>query len=68
MSCSDGIVCEVAELITRYGSARRTLDLHVADARGRCRACTAPGYGTPGLPWPCLLHIAATEAGGGGRR
>jgi hypothetical protein len=41
----------------------RLLDLHTGEgATGRCRACTRPGTGLPGAPWPCAIHIVATQA------
>jgi hypothetical protein len=33
---------------------------HEADASGRCRACRSSG--TPGVPWPCTLRVAAEDA------
>ena len=50
------------ELAGLAGVPQRLLALHVSDGHGRCRACTTPGTGTPGAPWPCVLHFYATEA------
>jgi hypothetical protein len=43
---------------------RRLLDAHRDDGKGRCRACTTPGRGTPHTVWPCgIAAIAAAAAG-----
>ena len=33
---------------------------HEPDSYGRCRACRTSG--TPGVPWPCTLRVAAEDA------
>lgn len=35
---------------------------HVAAGCGRCRACTVPGTGTPGVAWPCPMRKMADLA------
>lgn len=40
----------------------RLLTLHVADERGRCRACTRGGTGEPGDRWPCSIRDIAMAA------
>ena len=50
------------ELAGLPGVAQRLLALHVPDGRGKCRACTRPGTGLPGAPWPCPLHFYASAA------
>ncbi len=39
---------------------RRLLTEHVADHYGRCLACN--NSGTAGVPWPCTLQVAASDA------
>jgi hypothetical protein len=56
------VIAAAAELLARFGDPERTCLEHVPDEDRRCRACTTPGYGTPHAPWPCLLHIIATDA------
>jgi hypothetical protein len=41
---------------------QRLLGLHLADASGRCRACTRAGTGIPGAAWPCAIQIVAERA------
>lgn len=50
------------ELARLPGVTQRLLAAHVADAHGRCRACTTPGTGLPGAQWPCALHFYASVA------
>jgi hypothetical protein len=50
------------ELARMPGVAQRLLAVHLPDGQGRCRACTTPGTGVPGAPWPCALHFYATAA------
>jgi len=50
------------ELAWQPEITQRLLDVHVADARGRCRGCTTPGTGVPGAAWPCALHFYADAA------
>ncbi len=33
---------------------------HERDSYGRCAACRTSG--TPGVPWPCTLRVAAEDA------
>jgi hypothetical protein len=40
----------------------RLLSVHVPDASGRCRACTAGGTGVPSEPWPCVIRGMAELA------
>ncbi|HEY9416547.1 MAG TPA: hypothetical protein VIQ30_17465 [Pseudonocardia sp.] len=39
---------------------RTLLIEHEPDSYGRCRACRTSG--TPGVPWPCTLRVAAEDA------
>jgi hypothetical protein len=42
---------------------QRLLVDHVPHPGGkRCRACTVPGTGSPGAPWPCSIRDAAEAA------
>lgn len=50
------------EFMIRFGLASRLLAAHVPNERGRCKACTAPGYGTPHEMWPCVVHTIAASA------
>jgi hypothetical protein len=40
----------------------RLLSDHVADAAGRCCACTKGGTGLPGANWPCTIRAVADLA------
>lgn len=42
------------------GLAERILAAHVPDEHDRCRGC--PNGNAVHMPWPCLLHKAATAA------
>ncbi|MGH3567946.1 MAG: hypothetical protein ACRDRH_18330 [Pseudonocardia sp.] len=49
-------------LATMPGLWEKLLVDHVADHRGRCRACTTGGTGIPGKRWPCSIHALADAA------
>lgn len=49
-----------AELARMPAVWARLLDVHRADAAGRCRGCTSQ-IGSPPV-WPCVLHAAAVRA------
>ena len=50
------------ELAPMTGLWRRLLELHVPDARRRCRACTQGGTGIPSVQWPCGPRRVAEAA------
>ena len=44
------------------GTVGRIVAAHVSDERGRCRACTTAGTGTPSAHWPCRTRLLADRA------
>jgi hypothetical protein len=58
MSCkSSPLALALAALPEVWGTL---LIEHEPDSYGRCRACRSSG--TPGVPWPCTLRVAAEDA------
>ncbi|MGI5131538.1 hypothetical protein ACQEVB_32370 [Pseudonocardia sp. CA-107938] len=52
----------VAFIAAQPGGPQRLLAQHTADATGRCRGCTTPGYGTAHGQWPCTPVLLARAA------
>lgn len=44
------------------GGPKRLLRIHQPDEYHRCRGCRTGGTGTPGLEWPCVVHMFAELA------
>lgn len=54
-----GALAEMPDTIEKLLATHRgSLD----DTLPRCVACTEPGTGRPGAPWPCSIHGLATLA------
>ena len=54
---SSPLALALAELPEVWGTL---LIEHEPDGYGRCQACRTSG--TPGVPWPCTLRVAAEDA------
>lgn len=59
---ADTWISFVAELATMPDVTTRLLAAHTDDGKGRCRACTTPGRGTPAVRWPCAPAALAIMA------
>src|SRR4051794_34588876 len=50
---SDDWLQAARELAKQEDAVRRLITTHVPSPDGRCVACTVPGRGDPGAPFPC---------------